>query len=110
MDNKTLSASNLLTAQTTSVVKPLNHTADKSKAIQAAQDFEAVFITEMMKPMFESVGVDEVFGGGKGEEIFRGLMVQEYGKLFAKQGGIGLADNVTAELLKVQEHQTTGSN
>jgi len=49
------------------------------------------------------ISVDDVFGGGKGEEVFRGLMVQEYGKMIAAQGGVGIADQVRAELLKTQE-------
>ncbi len=68
----------------------------------AAQDFESVFISEMLKPMFETVGVDDMFGGGKGEEVFRGMMVQEMGKSIAKQGGLGIADQVRAELIKIQ--------
>ena len=75
---------------------------------QAAQDFEAVYISEMLKPMFETVEVDDIFGGGKGEEVFRGMLVQEMGKSIAKQGGFGLADHVKAELLKIQEHQGSG--
>jgi flagellar protein FlgJ len=77
--------------------------AKEDKATQAAQDFEAVFASEMIKPMFETVDVDENFGGGKGEEVFRGLLVQELGKNIAKQGGFGLADQVRAELIKAQQ-------
>ena len=42
----------------------------------------------MLKPVFDSVEVDPLFGGGKGEEVFRGLLEQEYAKIIAKQGGI----------------------
>ncbi len=83
-------------------------TADNTKAREAAEDFEAVFLTEMFRPLFESVEVDPVFGGGKGEEVFRGFMVQEYGKQIAKQGGVGLSHQVMQELLRTQEQSTTG--
>lgn len=79
--------------------------AQAAKTDKAAQDFEAVYISEMLKPMFETVDVDDTFGGGKGEEVFRGMLTQEMGKSIAKQGGFGLADQVKAELLKIQEHQ-----
>ncbi len=79
----------------------------KQRADKAAEDFEAVYISEMLKPMIETVEVDENFGGGKGEEVFRGLLVQELGKSIAKQGGFGLASHVKAELLKIQESNTT---
>jgi len=72
----------------------------------AAKDFEAVFLTEIMKPMFESVHEpDPLFGGGQGEKIFNGFMVQEYGKLMAERGGIGIAEKVKAELMRIQEVQ-----
>jgi Rod binding domain-containing protein len=44
-----------------------------------------------------------MFGGGKGEEMYRSLLVEEYGKTIAKAGGVGIADQVKAEMLKLQE-------
>lgn len=74
------------------------------KAIEkAAQDFEAMFLTEMLKPMFEGIEPDPMFGGGKGEEMFQGMMLEEYGKVMAARGGIGLADYVKAEMIRIQE-------
>lgn len=69
----------------------------------AARDFEAMFITEMMKPMFEGLETDGPFGGGKTEEVFRGLMLQEYGKMIAETGQLGIAESVKAEMIKMQE-------
>ncbi len=68
-----------------------------------AKEFEAVFLSEMMKPMFESVEVDPLFGGGQGEEIFRGMITQEYGKEIAGTKSIGLADFVKRELIRIQQ-------
>lgn len=73
------------------------------KIDEAAADFEAVFLTEMIKPMFEGVEVNEMFGGGKGEEIFTDLMIEEYGKNMAEAGGIGIASFVREELIRQQE-------
>ncbi len=70
----------------------------------ASKDFEAVFFTEMMKPMFENIKTNDTFGGGKGEDIFNGMVLQEYGKLMAETSSVGIADQVRAHLLKVQEH------
>lgn len=80
--------------------------ANQERAAAAAKDFEAVFLAEMLKPMFETVEVDDTFGGGHGEEVFRGLMVQEYGKMLSQKGGIGLATHIQAQLLKLQEKGT----
>lgn len=76
---------------------------DLTKIEEAAKEFEAVFMAEMMKPMFAGIKTDSRFGGGKGEEIFRGFMVQEYGKLIAERGEIGIADAVKAEMIRMQE-------
>ena len=69
---------------------------------EAAEEFEAVFISQMMQHMFEGVDVDPMFGGGKGEEMFRSMMVEEYGKNLAAKGGIGIADQVQAKLIEMQ--------
>ncbi len=76
------------------------------KIDEVAAEFEAVFITEMMKPMFEGISSDGMFGGGKGEEIFRGLLLQEYGKKIAQTHTIGLSGQLKAELLRQQELQS----
>lgn len=76
---------------------------DLEKAEKAAQEFEAVFIAEMLKPMFEGIKHDGMFGGGKGEEIFHGMMVQEYGSMLAQTGGIGIADEVKATMIRMQQ-------
>lgn len=72
---------------------------------QAAEDFEAVFLAQMMQPMFNTVEVDETFGGGHAEETWRGIMVEEIAKQTVKAGGIGLASSVEKEMLKLQEAQ-----
>ena len=78
-------------------------TGNNEKLREAAQDFEAVFLTQMIKPMFDTVPTNSMFGGGQAETIYRGLMVEEFGKSVAKNGGIGIADTVYRELLKLQE-------
>lgn len=75
----------------------------EQKINETAQEFEAVFIGQMLQHMFAGVEVDEEFGGGHGEEMFKSLIVDEYGKLMAKSGGIGLADHVRQEMLNLQE-------
>ena len=70
---------------------------------EAAHEFEAMFITEMLRPMFENIKPDPMFGGGKGEEVFQGMMLEQYGKTMADSGGIGIAKYVKAEMIRIQE-------
>lgn len=78
---------------------------DMQKMREAAQEFEAVFLSQMLKPMFEGIGSAPPFGGGPAEEMYRSLMMDEYGKSIAKAGGIGIADQVLREMIKLQEVQ-----
>ena len=57
----------------------------------------------MLQPMFDNLKAAEPFGGGFGEDVWRSLQVQEYGKAIAKRGGIGLAENIARELIRAQE-------
>lgn len=82
--------------------------ASKDEAIpeqvkETAKDFEAVFISQMMAPMFEGLETDGYFGGGQAEGMYRSLMIDEIGKSVARRGGIGIADSVAREMMKMQE-------
>jgi flagellar protein FlgJ len=93
------------TAQTAlqgAVPKPAP-TKNQAAAIKAAEDFEAVFITEILGSMFEGIKTDGPFGGGPGEQIFRSLLLDRYGRSLASQGGFGIADSVKRQLLATQE-------
>jgi Rod binding domain-containing protein len=81
------------------LVKP----GDAAKLKATAEEYEAVFIAQMLQPMFEGIKTDGRFGGGQAEGIYRSMMVSEYGKAMAKRGGIGLAGALTQSLLRTQE-------
>jgi len=81
----------------------LKATADPAAADKAARDFEGWMIGQMLQPMFKSVKTDKLFGGGYGEDTFRDLLVDEYGKKVAESGGLGIASMVRREILKTQE-------
>ncbi|MBK8174319.1 MAG: rod-binding protein [Rhodospirillales bacterium] len=77
--------------------------ADWQTLQKKAVEFEAVYLSEMLKPMFEGLKTDEQFGGGEGEDMWRSMQVQEYGSAIAKSGGVGLAAPVAKALLQAQE-------
>jgi hypothetical protein len=65
---------------------------------QAAESFEATFLAEMLR----HTGLNAMpagFGGGAGEEAFGSLLTEQYARLLAERGGIGLAERVF-EILK----------
>lgn len=70
---------------------------------QAAQDFEAFYLARALEPMFEGIGTEAPFGGGMAEDMWRSLLIDEYGKAIAKTGGIGIADAIVRGLVEIQE-------
>lgn len=68
-----------------------------------AEAFEASFLTQMLKPMFEGLRTHGPFGGGEGEQAWRSFLVEAMATQTVKAGGIGLADQVVAQMLKMQE-------
>lgn len=74
----------------------------------AAEEFEALFLSELLAPIFDQLSTDGIGGGGAGERAYRPLLVQEYAKAIAASGGIGVADAVTRELVRLQEGQADG--
>lgn len=68
----------------------------------AAQDFEAMFISQMLQPMFSETMDGGPFGGGNAEATYKGLMLEEYGKAIASSGQLGIAPQLEAEMLRMQ--------
>ena len=68
-----------------------------------AESFEASFLAQMLKPMFEGLSTDGPFGGGEAESTWRGFMIEAMAKQTVKAGGVGLADQVVAQMMKMQE-------
>jgi len=76
--------------------------AKRSDIKQAAQDFESSFLSVMMNQMMAGLPTDGPFDGGHGEEMFRSLLTDAMAKQVVKSGGIGVADSVAKEMLKLQ--------
>jgi Rod binding domain-containing protein len=79
--------------------------AQQQQVIKSARDFEAVFATEMLTPMFDTVQVDPTFGGGHGEEMFKTMMLDQYGKQIAASDSLGMVHQVADTLLQAQERK-----
>ena len=72
-------------------------------AAAAGREFEAVFIGQMAKLMFESVESEGQFSGGGAESIFQGMLAEAVGDAVAAKGGFGVARLATQQVLELQE-------
>ena len=73
---------------------------------RAAEEFESVFLSEMLGPMFEGIDTEGLGGGGMGEQIFRPMLVERYAEAIGRAGGVGIADAVVREFMRMQEAQS----
>jgi peptidoglycan hydrolase FlgJ len=74
----------------------------RAQAEQVAQQFERMFIAEMLGPMFQGLETDGPFGGGNAEATFRPMLIDQYADAIARGGGVGIAESVLKEILKMQ--------
>ncbi|HEY2069378.1 MAG TPA: rod-binding protein [Rhizomicrobium sp.] len=98
----------MLAAKSNPISAP-HGTLDPAVAKKAAKQFEGGFINEFLGQMFEDMPTDGPFGGGEGEQMFRSLLTDEYGKQIENSGGFGLSDAITKQLLRTQEVSAPGT-
>jgi len=78
--------------------------AQVAKLHQAAQDFEAMALSQLLAPMFNTVDTAKsMFGGGDAEATVKPLLIDAIAKHIAAHGGLGLAAPVFASMLRTQE-------
>ena len=76
----------------------------QQKTWAEAQKFEAMALNEMLAPVFGTADTSKsLFGGGAAEATWRPMMVSEMAKNIASSGGLGLAQPVYQQMLRMQE-------
>lgn len=62
---------------------------------EVAEQFEALFLEQMVKSMRETQNPEQdMLHGGMAENYFEDMLYQEYAKLMAKRGSFGIADQI----------------
>ncbi|MCL5774048.1 MAG: rod-binding protein [Firmicutes bacterium] len=72
---------------------------EEAKLKETCQQFESLFLTQLFAQMRKSIPKTELFGSGKDEELYNGMMDEERAKAWSQADGIGLA-NVLYQQLK----------
>ncbi len=79
--------------------------AQRAKISATAQQFEAMALTELLTPIFNTVDTAHgLFGGGEAEAAWKPMMVNELAKSMAAHGGLGLARPVMEQMIRLQEN------
>lgn len=87
----------------------LQATREAAAIDRKAQEFEALMLAELLKPMFDTAKAPSLFGGDGAEQSIFGAMLQEkYAEAMAERGGIGIADQVKSALIDLQARTPIG--
>lgn len=69
-----------------------------SELYKVSQEFEAIFIKQMLNVMRKSVSKTGLLDGGMAEEIFEDMLYDEYAQKMAESGSFGIADMIYRQL------------
>lgn len=84
--------------------------ASEAKAKKAATEFETMFLEQSLDRMMQSEGTEGPLGeNGTGGGVWRSMLTKEYAEQIVKTGGIGVADQVYREMMKLQEAGQAGA-
>ena len=72
------------------------------QARKVGEEFEAVFLAQMLEHMMGESTEDSLFSGA-GNGAWKGMLNEEYAKVMARAGGIGLADDLAREVMRYQD-------
>jgi peptidoglycan hydrolase FlgJ len=71
---------------------------------KTSKDFERMALSQMLAMMETDTDMsDSMFGGGAAERAFKPFLTEEYARGFSETGGIGIAQAVKREMLRLQE-------
>ena len=94
---------NAVSAPSSALSSPSVDPSQAARARNTAEQFEASFLSQMLKPMFEGLSTEAPFGGGDAEATWRGFLLDAMAQKMVKAGGIGVTGLVMNEMLKAQE-------
>jgi flagellar protein FlgJ len=84
--------------------------AQVARITRSAQEFEAMALTQLLAPIFDTVDSSKgMFGGGEAEAAWKPMMTAELAKHLAAHGGLGLARPVMQQMLRLQEAAGVGA-
>ena len=73
--------------------------SEETKLREAANDFEAIFVQQMLKTMRKTSLESNFIQKSEGEKYFRSMLDEHYAQLTAKSGSLGLGEIIYKQLI-----------
>lgn len=93
-----------------SAVDGVIKSASKAKAWKTATEFESMFLENSLDRLTQSDGTEGPLGeNGTGGGVYRSMLTKEYATQIVKSGGVGIADSIFREIMKMQGAASEGA-
>lgn len=93
-----------------SAVDGVIKSASKAKAWKTATEFESMFLENSLDRLTQSDGTEGPLGeNGTGGGVYRSMLTKEYATQIVKSGGVGIADSIFREIMKMQGAASDGA-
>jgi len=79
-------------------IQNAQRSAQNSALRKACEDFEAIFVKEMLKSMKSTINKSGLLDGGYAEEIYDDMLYDEYAKKMTKTADFGIAESLYKQL------------
>ena len=77
---------------------PANPAAPDPKLLQAAKDFESIFVRQMLKGLEKTTAAGAGTSASAGEKTYGSMIVDTLSDSISKAGGLGLADVIAQSM------------
>lgn len=84
---------------------------DQTRLRAVAKEFESLFAKQMLDSMRDTLNKeDDMFNGGMAQDIFDDMLYEEYARMMANTGSLGIADLIVNQYEGIVGSQTGTSN
>ena len=92
-----------------SAVSGTSKTSGSPGTRKTADDFETMFLENTMDRLTQNTGEEGPLGdNGTGGSVYKSMLSKEYAKSIVKSGGLGIADQVYSQMMRMQETHNGG--
>jgi peptidoglycan hydrolase FlgJ len=93
-----ITQANLAQWNATQVNLELPRGSGREQLKQVATEFESLFVKQMLDSMRDTLNKEnDLLSGGFAEEVFEDMLYDEYSRMIAATGSLGIADLITRQ-------------
>jgi len=97
-------------AARSSAAKPAIPDKEQARLRDACQQFEAIFLAQLLQKMRETVPKDPLLGDSRAKDIYNSMLDWELAQQIARSQSVGIAETLYRQLSRVAAAESGGAN